>query len=108
MSGDARQLFDPEEFEQPFTEAEPLSEPEPIPEPAAATGPGPDPDSGTACGADIVAGQRARRQIGGRCEHCPNQNAPLRIADIDTEFVDRAGVELSMPRRRRKGAAEPL
>src|SRR6516162_11529751 len=71
-------------------------------------GPDPDPGSGAACGSDIVAGQCARRQIGGWREHRPNQNAPLRIADIDTEFVDRAGIELSMPRRRRKGAVEPL
>src|SRR6516162_11389533 len=71
-------------------------------------GAGPDPDSGAAGGADIVAVQRTRSQIGSRREYRPNQHAALRIADIDTEFVDGAGIELGTPRCRCKGAAERL
>src|SRR6516162_2941796 len=61
-------------------------------------GAGPDADSGAAGGADIIAVERTGAQISGRREYRPNQHAALRIADIDAELVDRAGIELGTPR----------
>src|SRR6516165_318097 len=71
-------------------------------------GTGPDPDGGAAGGTDIIAVQRTGGQIGGRREYRPNQHAALRIADIDAELVDRAGIIFGTSGRRRKGAAERL
>src|SRR5439155_11976752 len=71
-------------------------------------GPRADPDRGAPSSADIVAGQRARGDVGARREHPPNQYAALRISDIDAEFVDRAGIVLGPSPRPRKTAAHRL
>src|SRR5262249_3340968 len=68
----------------------------------------PDPDGGAAGGPDVVAAQRAGRQIGGWREDPPNQYAALRIADIDAKLVDGAGIKLGMARRGRKSAKQRL
>jgi hypothetical protein len=69
-------------------------------------GPGSNPDRG-ACGcAGKFARQRARRQIGGRCKHPPNEHTASCIADIDPESPNTAGIIFGTARRGRKGAAE--
>ena len=69
-------------------------------------GAGPDADGGAPRGTDIITVQRTGPEVGGRREHRPNQHAALRIADIDTEFVDSAGIKLGTPRCRSKGATQ--
>src|SRR5438874_11298535 len=71
-------------------------------------GPDPYPHRGAAGGADIIAVERARRQIGGRREYRPHQNAALGIADIEAELVDRAGIVFRTSRPWRQGASQPL
>src|SRR5436305_3788601 len=55
-------------------------------------GAGSDPDRGAPGRADVIARQGSRRETAARREHSPYQHAALRIADVDAEFVDRAGI----------------
>jgi hypothetical protein len=67
----------------------------------------PDADRGAAGGADIIAGERTRPQAGGRREHCPDDHGALRVAYVDAEFRDRAGIVLAEAGMRERATHRP-
>src|SRR5260370_1285530 len=71
-------------------------------------GAGADPNRGASARTNIIARQRYRGEAAARREDAPDQHAALRIANVHTEFVDRAGIVLRPASRPRKGAADRL
>ena len=71
----------------------------------------PDPDRGASGRADKVAGERARREVGGWRQHRPDEHTGLRKSDIDPEPLDGACVMFRSARSgksaaQRSGGAE--